>query len=47
VHDGTFIAKGMPAFGELTETQLANLRQYIRTETKRLRKRTDSEDRIR
>jgi len=40
VRDGGFVANGMPAFGELTDEQLANLRQYIRTEAEQLRKGT-------
>ena len=41
VRDGAFVAKGMPAFGEFTDEQLAQLRQYIRTEAQKLRKNSD------
>jgi len=40
VHDGGLVPNGMPAFGELTDKQIADLRQYIRTEAEKLRKRT-------
>jgi quinohemoprotein ethanol dehydrogenase len=36
VRDGEFVANGMPAFGEFTDEQLANIRQYIRTEAERM-----------
>jgi quinohemoprotein ethanol dehydrogenase len=39
VRDGALIPKGMPDFGELSDAQLAGLRQYIRTEAQRLRDR--------
>jgi quinohemoprotein ethanol dehydrogenase len=37
VRDGKLVSRGMPAFPELNTTQLANMRQYIRTEARRLR----------
>jgi quinohemoprotein ethanol dehydrogenase len=45
VHDGLLTPQGMPTFGELTEQQLAILRQYIRTEAKKLRDRQDAQNR--
>ena len=42
VRDGAFVSKGMPAFSEFTDEQLAQLRQYIRTEAQRLRKNSDN-----
>jgi quinohemoprotein ethanol dehydrogenase len=41
VHDGRLTPAGMPTFGELTNDQLGNLRQYIRTEAAKLRERSD------
>jgi quinohemoprotein ethanol dehydrogenase len=40
VRDGQLVPHGMPKFGELTDTQLKNLREYIRSEAARLRKRS-------
>jgi quinohemoprotein ethanol dehydrogenase len=37
VRGGGLVPRGMPAFGELTDEELGNLRQYIRTEAQRLR----------
>jgi quinohemoprotein ethanol dehydrogenase len=37
VRGGAFVANGMPVFGELTDEQLANLRQYVRTEAQKIR----------
>jgi quinohemoprotein ethanol dehydrogenase len=37
VRDGALVPEGMPAFGELTDQQLGDLRQYIRTEADALR----------
>jgi quinohemoprotein ethanol dehydrogenase len=37
VRDGTLTPAGMPKFGELTSEQLQDLRQYIRTESAKLR----------
>jgi hypothetical protein len=34
----------MPAFGEFTNEQLGNLRQYIRTEAQKIRQRIDSKE---
>ena len=42
VRDGAFVSKGMPAFGELTDEQLSQLRQYIRTQAQELRKNRDN-----
>jgi quinohemoprotein ethanol dehydrogenase len=44
VRDGGLVPNGMPAFGELTDEQVAKLRQYVRTEAERLRKITASKD---
>jgi quinohemoprotein ethanol dehydrogenase len=41
VHDGRLTPMGMPIFGELTDEQLGDLRQYIRTEAQKLRQRSD------
>jgi quinohemoprotein ethanol dehydrogenase len=41
VHDGRLTPAGMPTFGELTNEQLGDLRQYIRTEAAKLRERSD------
>lgn len=38
VRGGVYVPQGMPAFSELTDQQLSDLRQYIRTEAERLRK---------
>jgi hypothetical protein len=38
VRDGELLSSGMPAFGELTDQQLTDLRQYIRTEAQGLRR---------
>jgi len=45
VHDGRLTPAGMPTFGELTNEQLADLRQYIRTEAAKLRETSDSKKR--
>jgi quinohemoprotein ethanol dehydrogenase len=37
VRDGAFLAHGMPNFPELSETELRDLRQYIRTQAENLR----------
>jgi quinohemoprotein ethanol dehydrogenase len=37
VRDGGLVPNGMPAFGELTDGQLAQLRQYIRAQAQKLR----------
>jgi quinohemoprotein ethanol dehydrogenase len=44
VRGGAMIPGGMPGFEELSDKQLADLRQYIRTEAKRLRSREDNND---
>ena len=41
VHDGRLTSAGMPTFDELTNEQLGDLRQYIRTEAAKLRERSD------
>jgi quinohemoprotein ethanol dehydrogenase len=47
VHDGRLTPAGMPTFGELTNEQLADLRQYIRTEAAKLRETSDAKKRPR
>jgi quinohemoprotein ethanol dehydrogenase len=42
VRDGAFVPRGMPAFGEFTNEQLGNLRQYIRSEAEKVRQETSS-----
>jgi quinohemoprotein ethanol dehydrogenase len=37
VRGGAFVSQGMPVFGELTDEQLIDLRQYIRSEAQKLR----------
>ena len=37
VRDGSLVSRGMPAFKEFTDGQLAELRQYIRTQAQNLR----------
>jgi quinohemoprotein ethanol dehydrogenase len=44
VHDGASVPNGMPTFGELTDEQLSNLRQYLRTEAQTLRKANASQN---
>jgi len=39
VRDGELVARGMPNFPELNETQLKDLRQYLRTQAEKLRRR--------
>jgi quinohemoprotein ethanol dehydrogenase len=42
VRDGALVAHGMPNFPELNETQLRDLRQYIRTQAEKLRQHVTS-----
>ena len=35
VHEGTLVARGMPAYGELSDHQLLSLRHYLRSEANR------------
>jgi len=44
VRDGALVAHGMPDFPELNETQLTDLRQYIRTQAEKLRQHVVSGD---
>jgi quinohemoprotein ethanol dehydrogenase len=37
VHDGTRVAEGMPSFKDLTESDIAAIRQYIRSRAADLR----------
>jgi quinohemoprotein ethanol dehydrogenase len=37
VHDGTRVAEGMPSFNDLSESDIASLRQYIRSQAADLR----------
>ena len=37
VHDGTRVAEGMPSFSDLSENDIASLRQYIRSQAADLR----------
>jgi quinohemoprotein ethanol dehydrogenase len=39
VRDGAFLAHGMPNFPELSDKELRDLRQYIRTQAEKLRRR--------
>jgi quinohemoprotein ethanol dehydrogenase len=46
VRGGLLTPKGMPTFAELTNEQLANLREYIRTRAAKLRNRNDTKNKL-